>query len=147
MHKRLFEAVAALLAGSLLCGAASPSAAVSQPYLRLIPGVPAAGYFNITNVGHDPLVLTGAQSSDCGMIMMHRSSTAGGMARMDDVSSVTIARGQRVVFAPGGYHLMCMAASPRLRAGGTMKITLTFGNGTTSDVTFHVVNARGQGAR
>jgi copper(I)-binding protein len=79
--------------------------------------------------------------------MMHKSTTLGGMARMEDVSSVSIARGQRIAFAPGGYHLMCMNPSPRLRVGGTAKFTLKFGNGQTTDVTFYVVNARGGGGQ
>ena len=143
MRKRLLEAGAALLAGLFFVNAGSLSVAVSQPYLRLIPGVPAAGYFNITNYASAPLVLTGARSFDCGMVMLHKSSTSGGMARMEDVVSITIARGQRVSFAPGGYHLMCMEPSPKLRVGGTARITLTFADGASSDVTFQVVNARG----
>lgn len=123
--------------------APSPNIAVSQPTLRLIPGVPAAGYFNLTNHGRQPLVLTGAQSVDCGQMMMHKSDASGGMARMEDVTAVGIATGQRLSFAPGGYHLMCMTPSPRLRVGGTAKVTFKFANGATSDVTFHVVNARG----
>ena len=143
MSRRLLEVAVGLAAALLLIGAGSLSIMISQPTLRLIPGVPAAGYFNITNTASEPLVLTGAQSFDCGMVMLHKSSTTGGMARMEDVSSVTIQRGQRFSFAPGGYHLMCMNPSPRLRVGGKARITLKFGNGVSSDVDFTVVNARG----
>jgi copper(I)-binding protein len=143
MRKRLLEVMAALAAGVLFVGAGAFSISISQPYLRLIPGVPAAGYFAITNHASEPLVLTGVQSFDCGSVAMHKSSTSGGMARMEAVASVTITRGQRLAFAPGGYHLMCTNPAPRLRVGGTAKITLKFANGQTSDVTFYVVNARG----
>jgi len=143
MSRRLLEVAVGLAAALLLIGAGSLSIMISQPTLRLIPGVPAAGYFNITNTASEPLVLTGAQSFDCGMVMLHKSSTTGGMARMEDVSSVTIQRGQRFSFAPGGYHLMCMNPSPRLKVGGKARITLKFGNGVSSDVDFTVVNARG----
>jgi copper(I)-binding protein len=144
MRVRVFEAVLAVLAGAFFIQAASLNVMVSQPYLRLIPGgVPAAGYFNITNYASDTAVLTGARSFDCASITLHKSSTAGGIARMDDVASVSLARGQRVAFQPGGYHLMCMRPSSRLRIGGTTTITLTFAGGTHSDITFYVVNARG----
>ncbi|HEY4941991.1 MAG TPA: copper chaperone PCu(A)C [Rhizomicrobium sp.] len=144
MHSRFLKLAAALLAGAFFIQAASLSVMVSQPYLRLATtSVPAAGYFNITNYASEPAVLTGAQSFDCGAITLHRSSTGGGMARMEDVASVTIARGQRIAFAPGGYHLMCERPSPRLRVGGTTKITLKFQSGATTDITFYVVNARG----
>jgi copper(I)-binding protein len=144
MRRRLLEAGTALLAGALFIHATPPSMLLSQAYLRLIPGgVPAAGYFNMTNYGHAALVLTGAQSQDCSSVMMHRSSTGGGMARMEDVSSVTVARGQRFAFAPGGFHLMCMNPGARLHVGGTTRITLRFQGGATLPVAFHVVNARG----
>ena len=144
MRSRVFEAVLAVLAGAFFIQAASLNVIISQPYLRLIPGgVPAAGYFNITNHASDPAILTGARSFDCASVTLHKSATAGGVARMDDVPSVSLARGQRVAFQPGGYHLMCMRPSSRLRVGGTTTITLTFAGGAHSDITFYVVNARG----
>ncbi len=143
MRSRVLEAVLAVMAGAFFIDAASLNVMVSQPYLRLIPGVPAAGYFNITNHAGETATLTGAHSFDCAAIMLHKSSTAGGIARMEDVTSVSLARGQRAAFQPGGYHLMCMNPSPRLRVGGTTTITLTFAGGAHSDITFHIVNARG----
>ncbi len=146
MHSRVLSAAAALLAGAFFIQAAALDVAVSQPYLRLIPGgVPATGYFNITNYASEPAILTGAQSFDCAALTIHKSSTTGGIARMDAVSALSIARGQRIAFAPGGYHLMCERPSPRLRVGGTMKITLNFASGAHSEITFYVVNARGGG--
>ena len=144
MRRRVFEIAAGLLAAAFFIQAASLNMAVSQPYLRLIPGgVPAAGYFNFTNYASAPLVLTGAQSFDCGQIMMHKSTTEGGMARMEDVPALSIARGQRIAFAPGGYHLMCMRPSAALKVGGTTKIRLLFAGGASSEITFYIVNARG----
>jgi hypothetical protein len=144
MRVKVLEAVLAILAGAFFINAASLNVAISQPYLRLIPGgVPAAGYFNITNYASDTAVLTGAHSFDCASVTLHKSSTTGGIARMDDVQSVSLARGQRVAFQPGGYHLMCMRPSSRLRVGGTTTITLNFAGGAHSDITFYVVNARG----
>jgi hypothetical protein len=144
MRRTLLEVAACLLAVAFFIQAAPLNMAVSQPYLRLIPGgVPAAGYFNITNYASDPLVLVGAQSFDCAQIMMHKSTNVGGMSRMEDVPSLTIARGQRIAFAPGGYHLMCMRPSAALRVGGTTKIKLNFAGGVSSEITFYIVNARG----
>jgi copper(I)-binding protein len=144
MLNRVLSAGAALLSVAFFIQAASLNVAISQPYLRLIPGgVPAAGYFNITNYASEPAVLTGAQSFDCAALTIHKSATTGGIARMDAVAALSIARGQRIAFAPGGYHLMCERPSPRLRVGGTTKITLSFAGGARSDITFYIVNARG----
>ncbi len=144
MRNRVLEAAVALLAGAFFIQAASLSVMISQPTLRLIPGgVPAAGYFNITNYASQPAILTGAQSFDCSSVTLHKSSTAGGVARMEDVPSLTLAHGERVAFQPGSYHLMCMRPSPRLRVGGTTTITFNFAGGAHTDITFTVVNARG----
>ncbi len=62
MRNRLFEAAAAVLVGLFFVNAGSLSISVSQPYLRLIPGVTAAGYLHITNDARAPLPLNGAQS-------------------------------------------------------------------------------------
>ncbi|MEJ0041513.1 MAG: copper chaperone PCu(A)C [Rhizomicrobium sp.] len=144
MRSRLFEIAAALAAGTLFVNAAALNVSVSHAYLRLIPGVPAAGYFTLSNRTKAAITLTGAHSADCGMLMMHRSSTEGGMARMEDASALAVAAGRSLSFAPGGYHLMCMDPSPRLRVGGTATVTLEFGGGATSDVAFTVVDARGR---
>ena len=144
MRRTLLEVAACLLAVGFFIHAAPLKIVVSQPYLRLIPGgVPAAGYFNITNYASEPLVLVGAQSFDCGQIMMHKSTNIGGMSRMEDVHSLSIARGQRIAFAPGSYHLMCMHPSAALKVGGTARIKLNFAGGASSEITFYVVNARG----
>src|ERR1700712_1343142 len=101
MRNRVLEVAVALAAGAFFIHAASLSVAISQPTLRLIPGgVPAAGYFNITNYASEPAVLTGAQSLDCGALTIHKSSTGGGIARMDAIPSLSIGRGQRIAFHP-----------------------------------------------
>jgi copper(I)-binding protein len=144
MRRRLLEFAVGIVSAIGFIAADSLNISVSQATLRLIPGVPAAGYFTIVNNSGAALVLSGAQSPDCGAVMLHKSSTMGGMARMEDVATITIPRGQSLSFAPGGYHMMCMSPSPRLHVGGKARITLKFGSGLSSDVDFSVVNARGR---
>ena len=142
MLKRLPNLVVAALAAVFFVQAGPPAIAVTGPYLRFIsPGVPAAGYFHMINNRVMPAaVLTGSSSEACGTLMMHRSTNAGGMMRMEMVDQLTIARGQRLVFEPGGYHLMCM--SPKMKIGGTSKITFRFKDGTSLDVAFRVIGVR-----
>src|ERR1700761_2428793 len=123
--RRLLPSLALLLAAQAAIAADEP--VVTRATLRVItPQVPAAGYFELANPGDKPLVLTGARSATCGMLMMHRSENTGGMSHMSDVASVTVAPRERVAFAPGGYHLMCMSPKPGLRAGAKVTVTLTF---------------------
>ncbi len=125
--------------------APATAATIANPWLRVLPGdLPAAGYFTLTNDGAKPLVLTGASSPACGMLMLHKSSDTGGMASMADVTAVTIAPGDKVAFKTGGFHLMCMDPKPGLKKGGTVKITLTFAGAPPLAADFAITDARGR---
>ena len=141
MRDRLLEAP---LLASLIAMPAS-AATISNPWLRVLSGdIPAAGYFTLTNDGQKPLVLNGASSPACGMLMLHRSSDAGGMASMEDVTAVTIAPGQKIEFKPGSYHLMCMSPKAGMKKGGTARVTLTFAGAPPLSMDFVITDARGR---
>ncbi len=118
---------------------------VSRATLRVIsPSVPAAGYFVLANAGTAPVTLTGAQSAACGMLMMHKSSTEGGMARMDDVASLVVPPHGKIAFAPGAYHLMCMDPSAALATARTAPVRLEFKDHPPVETDFTVTNALGR---
>lgn len=135
-------AILALIASGCHAVAASPDIAVANPWFRFItPAVPAGGYMTLHNVSPRPEMLTAATSGACGSLMLHRSVSSGGTERMVPVASVSIQPGASVTFAPGGYHLMCMA--PRMQVGGTVPVTLHFQDGSTLDASYKVVGATG----
>jgi len=135
-----------LLGGAFLAAAAAfaaPSVTVSQPWFRyVVAQVPAGGYMMLRNASPDPIVLTGASSPACGMVMLHRSETTGGADRMEHAASVTVPPGGAVSFAPGGYHLMCM--EPRMKPGESVDVTLMFKDGRTISTAFPVFGAAGK---
>jgi len=145
-------AVLAISAG-LAVGVAAPSSAlaagnglsVSDAWVRIvIPQRPAAGYFKLGNDGDTPRVLTGASSSACGMVMLHESVKENAVDKMLPVDHVPVPAHGSVSFKPGGYHLMCMQPSSAVRPGGTIPITLTFGDGATVTTDFPVRGAGGK---
>src|SRR5580704_11403044 len=93
-----------------LCSAAQAGGlTVTDGWIRALPAnVPSGGYFTVSNDSGRHVALTGASSPACGMLMLHKTDTAGGMASMSDVADVPIAPGTKLRFAPGGLHLMCM---------------------------------------
>lgn len=118
---------------------------VSDAWFRALPtGLPAGGYFTIKNSGDKNMVLTGAHSDSCGMTMLHHSMDNGGMTSMEDVKSVVVPAHGTLAFAPGGYHIMCMAPTPEVSPGSTINVTLEFADGTKLDVKFDVKGATGQ---
>lgn len=115
---------------------------VAKPWMRyLLPSIPAAGYMVLQNGSGTDVVVTGASSSSCGMLMLHKSSDTSGMAMMMDVPSITVPAHGSVTLAPGGYHLMCI--KPVMKAGDQVAAVLTLQGGGTVDVTLPVYGAQG----
>ncbi len=101
--------------------------AVTDAWVRWLPaGLPMGGYFSLRNLGRQPLQLVGAASPSYRMVMLHESISRGGMERMVHVAQVSIASGQSVHFAPGGYHLMLMHAASTVQPGTRVRIDLQF---------------------
>ena len=119
--------------------------AVSDAWFRALPGtLPAGGYFTLRNNGAKEAVLSGAESPACGMLMLHKSETKGGMAGMDMIGTLPVPAGGSVSFTPGSYHLMCMNAKPALKPGASVKVTLLFQDGGRVTADFAVRNAAGK---
>lgn len=125
-----------LLAGLLLAGGAHAAAAdhvrASHAWIRVLPGaLPAGAYVTLENDGDQPVALSGADSTVYADVMLHRSSTAGGMSRMSMVDSLDVPAHGKAVLAPAGYHLMLMQPKAPVKAGDTVRLTLKFTDGST----------------
>jgi periplasmic copper chaperone A len=138
-------ALLTLLLAPVCASAGDPALAVSDAWFRALPsGLPAGGYFTLHNNGSAPVSLTSAESSACGMLMLHKSENDGGMSSMSELASVDVPAGKSASFAPGGYHLMCMQPAAAMKPGGTVKVTFTFAGGPKLDAEFAVRNAAGK---
>jgi copper(I)-binding protein len=145
MHKFTFASGALAIAIALSAGPAlAGGIAVTGGWIRALPAnVPSGGYFNLSNDTGKRIVLTGASSPACGMLMLHKSDMSDGMSSMSDVESIAIAVGAHVTFAPGGYHLMCMDPTPAIKPGSKVPVTLVFEDGARVTNTFVVRDAAG----
>lgn len=134
-----------LFASNIAAPACAADLTVTNAWFRALPGgLPAGGYFSLSNSGAAPVELTGARSPACGMLMLHQSIESGGMSRMHDVRSLTVPAGGSLTFAPGGYHLMCMKPTAAMTPGKKVTVTLVFANGTGTEANFAVRNAAGE---
>ena len=137
--------VAGTLSGAVGARADEGGLALTHPWFRLVmPSLPAAGYFTLSNSGAAAQSLVGASSPGCGMLMLHRSVNQGGQERMVMVQSVPVPAHGKVSFAPGGYHLMCMSPTAALRPGQSVPVTLRFAGGGSLTASFPVRNATGK---
>ena len=95
------------------------------------PGAPMlAGYLCLDNSGDKAVTLIDVESPAFRHVMMHRTETVDGMARMMHQGEVTVAAGKRVCFEPGGLHLMMPAPEQRLVAGDQVELLLHFADET-----------------
>jgi len=139
------KGVAAALAWACLFAAArAGEIAISDGWFRALPaGLPSGGYFRLHNGTDRPILLTGAHSPACGMLMLHRTMSTGGMEHMMPAGDLDVAPGGTLVFAPGGYHLMCMEPTPAMKPGAIVTVTLMFAGGGAVTSDFIVRGAAG----
>ena len=133
-----------LVALLMMTGAANAAPFdITDAWFRALPGkLPAGGYFTAQNNSRRDVAIVGASTDACGMVMIHQSSSKGGMSGMDMVDSVKVPAGGVVKFAPGGYHLMCDA--PKMKIGAKVPVVLHLSNGNAIAVGFTVRGAAGK---
>lgn len=130
-------AASALVAGAgvLLLTEASPSGAraasggpphetVTGAYVRE-PASPdvAAAYFSVRNTGGAEDALTSVATSTAGTASLHTEDGS----RMAALVAPRIPAGGSLAFEPGANHVMITNPGP-LKAGDTVRLTLTFAN-------------------
>lgn len=138
---------AVMLAMGLGAGTAAAGGAITveKPWMRfIIKARPASGYFTLRNNGDAAVELTGASSSACGMLMLHQSKQEKGVDRMMHMKSVSVPAHGTLVFAPGGYHLMCMSPTNGMAIGANVQVTLRFADGTQVTSPFPVKGPSGK---
>ena len=141
-----FAATVAVLSWASLTSAtpvAAPGAArsirVDDPWIRWLPaGVPAAGYFTLSNTGDESVALVAAVSADFRDVSIHRSVERGGVMQMEEVSEIIVDPRSRLELAAKGYHLMLMNPVRPIESEKRIPITLRFRDGTALTVPFEV---------
>lgn len=139
--KTLVLPAVACAAGLLMASAAQADQAAgikaTHGWIRVLPAnLPAGGYVTLNNVADTPAVLNGASSPRYTRVMLHQSTTEGGMGRMKMIEQLAIPAHGNVTFAPGGYHLMLMQAHTPVSAGESIPLTLDFADGSHVQVSF-----------
>lgn len=119
----------AALPSLALAGAPSGVTAQNAWVRYLLPTLPAGAYLTLTNNSATQVILTGASSPACSMLMLHESVDSSGTAMMMSVSTITIPAHGALALSEGGYHLMCM--DPKMHPGGQIPLTLEFQDGST----------------
>ncbi|MEM5387932.1 copper chaperone PCu(A)C [Paraburkholderia phymatum] len=121
---------------AVLCGWAGTAAAapasvrVSGCWIRLLPGnLPSGAYFNVVNMGAQPVDLTGVRTDAYGTAMLHQTRRSGSTSSMVMVDKVTVPAHGTLAFTPGGYHVMLEKPKTPLKVGVSIPFTFVFSDG------------------
>jgi copper(I)-binding protein len=105
----------------------TPAITISQAWVQ--EGPPnarvLAGFMQINNNSTKTVTITAATSDVFNSIEFHRTVEDKGMARMQKQQHLTIPAGGRLKLEHGGYHLMLMQPSKRLKTGDIVNIEFT----------------------
>ena len=115
---------------------------VGHPWSRpAAKGGTAAGFTTLTNQNKEPVVLVAVKTDGAASASVHQTVETGGVFSMKATPRLSIAPGQTVTLAPGGYHVMFVGLKAALPQGGKLPATLTFQRGASTfpvAVTFNV---------
>lgn len=101
-------------------------------------GPPTAAYLVLHNNGAKAVKLVGVDCGCARMVMAHRSSEQGGMAHMEEAGPLEVPPHGRLIFAPGGLHLMVMDLKHDLKLGQTARMALRLDGAKPLSIAFRV---------
>ena len=117
--------MALLLAAS---GAMAGELTVTSAWARATPPGISMGvvYFHLENGSTKSDRLLKLKTSVAASAGVHRTEIVDDVARMREVAMLHVAPGEKIEFAPGGYHVMLMGLKKPLVAGKTFELELVF---------------------
>lgn len=106
----------------------NPTVQVEGAHIKtLAPGqTRAAAYFVLHNHGQQDLQVLHVEARVAAEAQIHRHIHEDGMMKMRRVRHLLVPADARLVFEPGGYHLMLLDISEPLAVGSQFTVTMEF---------------------
>lgn len=98
-----------------------------------------AGYLVLENHSNETQIVTGASSTQYESVTLHRTTFKNSISRMESVSFVEVAAGERMVFEPGGLHLMLHGPTAALDVGDGYPLILHLESGANVSFIMRIV--------
>ncbi|KFN50350.1 copper chaperone PCu(A)C [Arenimonas composti] len=104
---------------------------LEETWIRAAPPGAAslAGYGVLRNRCATAVTVTGIESLDFAMPMIHRTELVDGVSRMRDAGELRVPAGGELRFEPGGLHLMLMRPERPLAEGEVARVRLVLEDG------------------
>ncbi|MBL4773072.1 MAG: copper chaperone PCu(A)C [Alcanivoracaceae bacterium] len=142
MKKLSFILLTCLVSTAIMAGENFPK--IENHWLRAAPpnAMMQAAYGELTNYSNEDKILIGAYSPDYNMIEIHKTTITDGVASMIHQPQLTIKPNDKLIFEPGGLHIMLMHPTKSIKAGEKIKICLIYQQGdkeTVQHILFPVI--------
>lgn len=138
---RRFSAIVTMAALSACAPKGELSASNAWIRLPAVAGQPGAAYFTVQG-GATADTLLAVSSRAALKAELHESMKGDhGMMAMAPLKDVAVPAGGKLVFAPGGRHVMLFSIGPAVKAGQKVPLALSFASGRTLQVDAQVVGA------
>lgn len=120
--------------GMLACNCAA-QVQVENAWIKLAPPAATANaaYMEIVNPQLRPQTIMGVSADCCAGVMLHRTRREGDKVVMEHLDLLSIPAQSSVQLAPGGMHIMLTEAQEELILERKVKITFSFGDGSTQE--------------
>jgi copper(I)-binding protein len=124
MKKNIILMILLLLSGSVFAETKFPE--IKNQWLRAAPpgAMMLAAYLELTNTEPQDKVLIGAFSPDFKLAEIHETVIKQGIAKMVHQPELIIQANQKILFKPGGLHIMLMQPKQQFIEGDEVKICL-----------------------
>lgn len=106
----------------------NPTVQVEGAHIKaLAPGqTRAAAYFILHNHGQQDLQMLHVEAQVAAEAQVHRHIHENGLMKMRQVRHLLVPAGAKLVFEPGGYHLMLLDISEPPAVGSQFTVTMEF---------------------
>jgi len=113
---------------------------VNNAWIRTAPPTVSsmAGYGDFVNTSDEDIIISAANSTSFGMVMIHDTIIEDGIASMEHRDELIIKAKETVSLQPLGTHMMLMQPSKALIADDTVEVSFTTENGVEFSVEFKV---------
>ncbi len=142
MNTKLSLSIGLVILFAACSNAAQPNDTITikDAWARPSPTMSGAGaaYFVIENSGAADDKLLSVKSDVSMMTELHETKEVDGMMEMSPVDAITVPANGQAELKPGSYHVMLMKLNHELKAGEQIKLTLTFEQAGTVEVTCEV---------
>lgn len=111
---------------------------IKSPWARASISKNGAAYFTVANLGKTDVKVVGVSADVARRVELHTHIQDGEIMRMRHVKDIPVPAGGSVSLKPGGYHVMLMGLTRKLKEGETFPLTVMFDNGSKQQVTVKI---------